>query len=83
MLKIGLFPPSCFRDTEFILRMEPDGVMAREKAAASGCESLARLLAALIILIIIRTDLMVAPFLTGQKFSYLAHTSVTSRIGAP
>ena len=55
-----------------------------ERAAASGCESLERLLAALIILIIIiiRTDLMVAPFLTGKKFSYLAHTSVTSRIGA-
>ena len=51
MLKIGLFPPSGFRDTEFILRMEPDGVMAREKAAASACESLARLLAALIIII--------------------------------
>ena len=84
MLKIGLFPPSGFRDTEFILRMEPDGVMAREKAAASGCESLARLLAALIIIIIlIWTDLMVAPFPTGQKFSFLAHTSVTSRIGAP
>ena len=85
MLKIGLFPPSGFRDTEFILRMEPDGVMAREKAAASGCESLARLLAALIILLILilLTDLMVVPFPTGQKFSYLAHTSVTSRIGAP
>ena len=82
MLKIGLFPPSGFRDTEFILRMEPDGVMAREKAAASSCESLARLLAALIILILL-TDLMVVPFPTGQKFSYLAHTSVTSRIGAP
>ena len=79
MLKIGIFPPPGFRDTEFILRTEPDGVMAREKAAASGCESLARLLAALIIIILL-TDLMVAPFLTGQKFSYLAHTSVTLRI---
>ena len=38
-----------------------------ERAAASGCESLERLLAALI-LIILLTDLMVAPFLTGKKF---------------
>ena len=51
-----------------------------ERAAASGCESLERLLAALILIIILLTDLMVAPFLTGQKFLYLAHTSVTLRI---
>ena len=39
-----------------------------ERAAASGCESLERLLAALIILIILLTDLMVAPFPSGKKF---------------
>ena len=73
MLKIGLFPPSGFRDTEFILRMEPDGVMAREKAAASGCESLARLLAALIIIIIVNNIFIINRYtrlypvsLTGQ-----------------